>query len=123
MTNQSRTLRVIFNFAAGPSGLRSPAILASYGGPTVALAEVGTRATCPRLAHARRGLAATLRSVSGCEGVVKGAAHLPHLLDRSAAAHPVGQQHEIAIAPGIDPERRAGEADVAESGRRHARSA
>ena len=47
----------------------------------------------------------------------------PHLLERSAAARAVGQQHEIPIARRIDPQRRAREADVAERRRRHARAA
>src|SRR5262245_18189413 len=53
------------------------------------------------------------------EGVVKSAANVAHRLDRAAAADAVGQQDEVAIAVRIVPQRRAGEADVAEGRRRH----
>ena len=36
-------------------------------------------------------------------------------VQRSAAAHAIGQQYEVTIPFGIDPERGSGEADVAES--------
>ena len=47
----------------------------------------------------------------------------PHLIERAAAARAIGEQDEISIARRIDPQRRAGEADVAERRRRHLRAA
>ena len=45
---------------------------------------------------------------------MKGAAHRPHLLQRSAAARAVGQQHEIPIPFRIDPHGRPRKPDMPE---------
>ena len=39
---------------------------------------------------------------------------VPHLFERASLAHPVGQENEIAVSLGIDPQRRAGETDVSD---------
>ena len=67
----SYVLPNFFTMAPGPSGLRSLAILASYGGRAVALAKAGT---------ARRELTLTPRLGSSYPrlGVAAGAPHLPY---------------------------------------------
>ena len=55
--------------------------------------------------------------------VVKRAPDLPHLLERAAAARPVGQQHVVAVARRIDPQRRARVSDVSDRAGGHRRSA
>src|ERR671914_2079654 len=49
-----------------------------------------------------------------CRRVVERAPDLPDLGLVPAAAHAVGQEDEVTVALGVDPEGRAGEADVSE---------
>jgi hypothetical protein len=44
--------------------------------------------------------------------VVEASTQLLHLLGRTAPAHPIRQQHEVAIADRVDPERCAGESGM-----------
>ncbi len=53
------------------------------------------------------------------ERVVERAPHCPHVLEAPASARAIGQQHEVAVPDGIDPERGSREPDVAEGLRGH----
>ena len=52
------------------------------------------------------------------ERVVEGAAQRAHRVVLARRVHAIGQQHDVEILLGIDPERRAGEAGVADRARR-----
>ena len=57
------------------------------------------------------------------EGIVKRPPDRAHLVERAATRRAVGQQHEVPIPSGIDPERCSGKAHVTEGRRRHAAAA
>ena len=89
-------------------------------GPIAAMRNPAEKKTAQRMARARPGCAgagagARRRSCRGPEdGVVDALPQRAHRVSAGPGGDAVGEQHDVGVARVVDPQRRAGEAGVAD---------